>query len=516
MPRRKPFSGKLKKKQLQEKRLRLKARKESGSASSDQSAEDGPSIDKSEVEKVKVEKLNEQPQAVDKKSDHNRYKLHFLKESSDEIQRRKREAMSTYVNLLPEESLEIAFDEVFQPGTVLDIPKRPPWNYTLSKEELEHNEEEYFQQYLENIFEQHEVEKLSYFELNLETWRQLWRVLEMSEILLLIVDIRFPVLHFSPALYEHVTRQLGKHVIVVLNKIDLAPPSLVVAWKEYLQKKFPELNIVLFTSKPKDAMERSSLSGKVLQRKRQKRVDTAVGPQQLLDVCESIVKDKVDLSSWRRKVDSGHFDRHEVDSDSDQEDTVASASQESLDLSYQEHERYKDGVLTIGCLGFPNVGKSSLMNALVGRKVVSVSRTPGHTKHFQTIYLTDTVRLCDCPGLVFPSLVPKPLQILSGIYPIAQVREPYSVVGYMAERIPLTHILKIQHSDDEGNTQRWTAWEICDAWAAKRGFLTAKAARNDVYRAANNLLRLALEGRLSLCLRPPGYTAHRDHLGKSS
>lgn len=35
---------------------------------------------------------------------------------------------------------------------------------------------------------------LSYFELNLETWRQLWRVLEISDIILVIVDIRYPVI----------------------------------------------------------------------------------------------------------------------------------------------------------------------------------------------------------------------------------------------------------------------------------------------------------------------------------
>jgi len=48
------------------------------------------------------------------------------------------------------------------------------------------------------------------------------------------------------------------------------------------------------------------------------------------------------------------------------------------------------------------------------------------------------------------------------------------------------------------------------AWALKRGFLTAKAARPDVYRAANNILRMALEGRLCLCLRPPDFTSHHS------
>ena len=44
-------------------------------------------------------------------------------------------------------------------------------------------------------------------------------------------------------------------------------------------------------------------------------------------------------------------------------------------------------------------------------QMVSTSRTPGHTKHFQTIFLSRSVRLCDCPGLVFPSLVEKQLQV---------------------------------------------------------------------------------------------------------
>ncbi len=69
----------------------------------------------------------------------------------------------------------------------------------------------------------------------------------------------------------------------------------------------------------------------------------------------------------------------------------------------------------IYCTGCPNVGKSSLMNGLCGRKVVSASRTPGHTKHFQTIFLTPTVRLCDSPGLVFPSLVDKQLQVCTQV-----------------------------------------------------------------------------------------------------
>ena len=169
--------------------------------------------------------------------------------------------------------------------------------------------------------------------------------------------------------------------------------------------------------------------------------------------------------------------------------------------------------------GFPNVGKSSLLNSLNGKKVVSVSRMPGHTKHLQTIFLTKNVRLCDCPGLVFPSLVCKPLQVLSGIYPIAQLQEPFTAIRFLAERIPMANILKLKHpmsaetrSDEEARERvhEWSPLDICEGWAIKRGYFTAKASRPDVNRAANELLRMALDGRLCLALAPKKYNEQLD------
>ena len=145
-----------------------------------------------------------------------------------------------------------------------------------------------------------------------------------------------------------------------------------------------------------------------------------------------------------------------------------------------------------------------------------MSKTPGHTKHFQTIFLTPNVRLCDCPGLVFPSRLPRPLQILTGSFPIAHVREPYTSVGYLAKYLDLPGLLQIRHPGEDdrdarpaGEPLEWSAYDLCEGWAVKRGFMTKKAARPDVARAANHLLRMALEGRVCLYTRPPNYSAER-------
>lgn len=240
------------------------------------------------------------------------------------------------------------------------------------------------------------------------------------------------------------------------------------------------------------------------------------GAQQVYKACKQIVQEAVDLSSWENKIaeearllDEKLKRKTTADDDDDDEANFQfeRTHEDDVAFNFEEHVLYKNGILTVGCVGFPNVGKSSVMNALMGRKVVSVSKTPGHTKHFQTIFLTNTVRLCDCPGLVFPSHEPRPLQVLLGSFPIAQLRVPNVSVKYLAERVDLVDLLNIKHPS--GENAEWSAIDICEAWAVKRGFLTAKAGRPDVSRAANSILRMALEGQISLCLLPPGFNDNK-------
>ncbi|RWS14927.1 guanine nucleotide-binding protein-like 1 [Dinothrombium tinctorium] len=506
-----PFSGKQKKAQLLQKRDRQKQRKLRAEDEDDGEDERDALVVNTFTPSLQLLDASGDSLAINAQKsgsssrDRNRYALLFRRETDEQLKRRKEEAKN---ELPPVDShkLEVQSEDIF----VLQqfaLPKRPPWNPSMSKAELEMHEQRYFREYVDMIEREYRsLGDLGYFELNLETWRQLWRVLEMSDIVLVIADIRHPICHFPPGLYEYVVQELKKDIILVLNKVDLVCAPLVLAWIDYLKKKFPRLYITPFASYAGMKMKKS---GKNKGRRIGKLRMASKSAEGLLAICEEIVGDKVDLSSWRKKIEEElreeEEDEDSTDSDDEEFHPLKTGTQklEKVDLSYYEGQRFKDGVLTIGCVGHPNVGKSSLLNAVMGKKVVSVSRTPGHTKHFQTIFLTKTVKLCDCPGLVFPSIAPRPLQVLMGCFPIAQLREPYSVIAFIAERIDLPKILNLKHP---ANEDKWSAYDICEAWALKRGYLTAKTGRPDVYRAANHMLRMALDGR-TICLAffPPNY-----------
>lgn len=55
-------------------------------------------------------------------------------------------------------------------------------------------------------------------------------------------------------------------------------------------------------------------------------------------------------------------------------------------------------------LGIPNVGKSTLMNALAGRVLAKVGNEPAVTKHQQRIRLSDGMYLSDTPGILWPRM----------------------------------------------------------------------------------------------------------------
>ena len=88
----------------------------------------------------------------------------------------------------------------------LPIPKRPKWTKAMSKSEVDNNEKEAFLTWRRGFvaLEENYDMALTPFEKNLEFWRQLWRVVEKSDVVVQVVDARNPLLYMSQSLQDYV------------------------------------------------------------------------------------------------------------------------------------------------------------------------------------------------------------------------------------------------------------------------------------------------------------------------
>ena len=168
-----------------------------------------------------------------------------------------------------------------------------------------------------------------------QTWRQLWRVVEMSDILLLIVDARYPSAMMPPSLVKGVH---PKPVLLVLNKIDLIPPALALAWKAYFQEKYDNVHVTFFTSCPAynlrnyanftqydEGLQFRRLRGKISMAKE--------GALQIFNTVKTIMGDKADLKGWEEKINNYKDE---------------AADENNIDM--EEHENV---TLTLGMVGHP-------------------------------------------------------------------------------------------------------------------------------------------------------------------
>ncbi|BGP45280.1 nuclear GTP-binding protein nug1 [Rhodotorula kratochvilovae] len=186
--------------------------------------------------------------------------------------------------------------------------------------------------------------------------KSLRKVLEMSDVVIEVLDARDPVGTRCRAV-ERELKSLDngrKKLVLVLNKIDLVPPHVVQAWLAHLRLQAPTIPFKSSTQQQRNHLSASS---------------TAT-PQ---NASGSSTKPLMELIKGFR---------------------LGASSGESSSGQAVKHS------LTIGLIGHPNVGKSSLINTLKRSKACSVAPTPGWTKEVQEVVIEKGVRVLDCPGVV--------------------------------------------------------------------------------------------------------------------
>ncbi|KAH8600984.1 NUC091 domain-containing protein [Bisporella sp. PMI_857] len=97
--------------------------------------------------------------------------------------------------------------------------------------------------------------------------------------------------------------------------------------------------------------------------------------------------------------------------------------------------------ISVGFIGYPNTGKSSIINTLRKKKVCTVAPIPGETKIWQYITLMKRIYLIDCPGVVPPSNTDTPQDILlRGVVRVENVENPEQYIPAVLEKTKPQHI----------------------------------------------------------------------------
>ena len=106
----------------------------------------------------------------------------------------------------------------------ISIPRRPHWDKTTTPEQLDEREKLSFLEWRKSLVALEEQEELllTPYERNLEVWRQLWRVVERSDLVVQIVDARNPMLFRCEDLETYVKQvDPNKQNLLLVNKADL-------------------------------------------------------------------------------------------------------------------------------------------------------------------------------------------------------------------------------------------------------------------------------------------------------
>lgn len=120
----------------------------------------------------------------------------------------------------------------------LTVPRRPQWNASTTPAELDTLERESFLLWRRGLAELQENQDLlmTPFERNLEVWRQMWRVIERSDLVVQIVDARNPLLFRSADLEDYVKEvDPRKENLLLINKADMMTLRQRKAWAAHLK-----------------------------------------------------------------------------------------------------------------------------------------------------------------------------------------------------------------------------------------------------------------------------------------
>lgn len=202
-------------------------------------------------------------------------------------------------------------------------------------------------------------------------WTELYKVLDSADVVVQVLDVRDPAgtrsAHVENYLKKHAKH---KHLVFLLNKVDLVPPWITRRWVKILSRSYPTIAFHADVEKP-------------------------FGKGALINLLQQFAK------------------------------------------LHQEKQQ-----ISVGFIGYPNVGKSSVINTLKKKKVCRVAPIPGETKVWQYVTLMRRIYLIDCPGVVYDTGDDDVDIVLKGVVRAEKLHAPEDYVPAILERTKEKYIQK--------------------------------------------------------------------------
>jgi len=175
---------------------------------------------------------------------------------------------------------------------------------------------------------------------------------------------------------------------------------------------------------------------------------------------------------------------------------VGATSLMKLLTNYCRHNDIETSI-TVGVVGFPNVGKSSVINSLKRAKACGVGATPGFTKTTKEVLINKRIKIIDSPGIVMAKGSNNAAVILRNCVKVETIEDPITPVEAILSRCNKNQMMMRYNIGDYSDTNEFLA-----LLAKKHGKL-AKGGKPRLNIAAKSILNDWNSGRIKYYTHPP-------------
>lgn len=278
-------------------------------------------------------------------------------------------------------------------------------------------------------------------------------MVDAADVLLEVLDARDPLGCRAKAIERFILDSgATKRIILILNKIDLVPREVVESWLKYLRNEFPAVAFKASTQSQRRHLGHSTLSANVAS-------ESALSTSECVGA-EALV---------------------------------------GLLKNYSRNSGLKT-TIRVGVIGYPNVGKSSVINSLRRTRVCQVGGMPGVTKQAQEIHLDKGLRLIDCPGIVFSPEKEDSNSVevlLRNCVKVELLDDPVAPVDLVVQRCDRAQLMTIYSLPFFSTTQEFLLLLAQSRGKLKRGGIP------DIEAAARSVLVDWNSGRIPFYTLPP-------------